>query len=589
MYLVIFNLYNYKFQGWDMANIVNLNINNFRGINNFDINFPLNSDFVCFIGRGDSCKTSILDAISLVLSPKWSISFQDSDFFNCNIESPIEISVSLVNFPEKLISESKYGLYVRAYDPIKMKILDDFVGEEQEFLPALTIRLVVDSQLLPKWTVSNAKHHEDKIISNTDRESLSCFMISDFIDRHFTWSKGNPLFTLSSLIKDLDENDKNIIIDALREAKKQIDTSNFNELNEITELIKSQASLFGLDIKNIHSTIDFRELAIKDDRISLHDDLIPFRLKGKGSRRLASFAIQSILVKRGGILLVDELEQGLEPDRIKQLVRTLRDIHEGQIFITTHSREVIVELESNNLIYVQKDSENHISHKIFNHDKKQLQAIVRACPEAFFANKIVICEGATEIGICRALDKYRMKLLGKNSFSLLNCAYIDGGGSNLAERAKQIKDVGLDVAILCDSDRDLTPSKPDLLANDIKIFDCEIDYCIEKQAFMDLPWIAIQRLIDYVCKSHKNGDFTLLEKTIKSKYPNGFLPHDWQEIDNKIVRETLISASIISGKEWFKRIDHGEALGDVIFEYIDDIKNKKIGSMLLGLSDWVDN
>ncbi len=54
-------------------------------------------------------------------------------------------------------------------------------------------------------------------------------------------------------------------------------------------------------------------------------------MKGKGSKRLASFAIQSALVEAGGIMLVDEIEQGLEPDRIKQLVRTLKEQKSGQI------------------------------------------------------------------------------------------------------------------------------------------------------------------------------------------------------------------------------------------------------------------
>ena len=68
-------------------------------------------------------------------------------------------------------------------------------------------------------------------------------------------------------------------------------------------------------------------------------------MRGKGTKRLLSIAIQLELAKRGGIILIDELEQGLEPDRAKFLAKCLKDRGEGQVFITTHSSNVIVELD----------------------------------------------------------------------------------------------------------------------------------------------------------------------------------------------------------------------------------------------------
>ena len=55
------------------------NISNFRGIRNLDWHVP--AGFVCIIGRGDSCKTTFLDAVELALSPNGSANFDDSDFF----------------------------------------------------------------------------------------------------------------------------------------------------------------------------------------------------------------------------------------------------------------------------------------------------------------------------------------------------------------------------------------------------------------------------------------------------------------------------------------------------------------------------
>lgn len=89
-----------------MAKIHTLKINNFRGIDSFEQVFGLN-DFVCIIGRGDSGKSTILEAISYVLNPNWNLTIKDTDFHNCNVSTPIEIEVSLYDLPKKLIQESK--------------------------------------------------------------------------------------------------------------------------------------------------------------------------------------------------------------------------------------------------------------------------------------------------------------------------------------------------------------------------------------------------------------------------------------------------------------------------------------------------
>lgn len=75
-----------------MAKIYSIKIQNFRGIQNFEYVFK-DAGFICLIGRGDSGKSTILEAISMVLSPSWNISFYDTDFYNCNIDAPISIKL----------------------------------------------------------------------------------------------------------------------------------------------------------------------------------------------------------------------------------------------------------------------------------------------------------------------------------------------------------------------------------------------------------------------------------------------------------------------------------------------------------------
>ncbi len=574
-----------------MGKIIELSIQNFRGISKFSQRF--NSDLICLIGRGDSGKTTILEAISAVLSPSWNRTFYDTDFHQCEIDTPIEIIVSMINFPPDLLKDHKYGLYIRCLNPENGDI-EDVITDG--FQSVLTLKLIVDKTLEPKWTVINSRKQDDKSISASNRAKLNCFIVSDYIDRHFSWNKGNPLYSLlkSKETNPEDEN-KNIVIDALRKAKEKIDENSFDSLSDVVGDITENAASFGLDISKTHTSIDFKELSIKDGRVCLHDENIPFRLKGKGSKRLASIAIQSALSKEGGVFLVDEIEQGLEPDRIRILARTLKEENNGQIFITTHSRDVVTELSSEDLVVIHKDKDT-LEMKVspLDYDRKKLQGVVRACPEAFFAKKVIVCEGATEVGICRALDRYR-KSKNKSLMSFKDCAYVDGTGSEFVNRVIQIVQTGITVTALCDSDdTGINNKKNQMQEAGVVIVDCEEDYSIEDQSFSDLPWDRVLDLIDYAAKAHSKTD-AVIEDEIATNYSEDSLPDSWRDNETLELRKAIALASQQKHKDpekrkaWFKRIDHGEVLGDVIFECFDAMEQgKHLKVMFANLSNWID-
>lgn len=578
-----------------MAKLVQLEIKNYRSIESLVLNFDPASNLVCFIGRGDSGKTTILEAISSVLSPSWNLAFHDTDFYNCDHTKSIEILASLIDLPDKLIDADKFGMHLRGFNLKTKTIEDDLTDDETN--PSLehliTIKLLVDEDLEPKWTLTNSREQEDIPVSASERELLNCCLIADHVDRHFSWNRGNPLY---ALLKALDKKDapeeKNVIIRSLREAKNHIDKHTFNELKEVTDIVAMQAAALGLNILNSGNTLDFKELSIKDARISLHEDLIPFRLKGKGSKRLVSLAIQLALVKNGGIMLVDEIEQGLEPDRIRHLVRVLKENAGGQVFLTTHSRDAITELGAEPLCLILKDKNPMIIEgRLLNYSQESLNKAVRACPEGFFARKIIVCEGATEIGICRALDKYRKKY-NKKPMSFMDCAYVDGTGNSLIDRTLTIAGADMATALLCDSDdKDLNPKKAELVKQRVLVLDCEDLNCIETQVFKDIPWQGVQDLIDFVLKTHKKNNVKAIESAVKDKLPVGFkFEQNWLQTDHPDLRAAISIASITKDKEWFKRIDLGEFLGDVIFNHfnqMDDAKHLK--KTLTTLSDWIDS
>ena len=514
-----------------------------------------------------------LDAISYALSPNWNLSFYDSDFFEGNVNNSIEIEVSLLDLPEKLIREDKYGLYIRGLD--NDGVIQDELHNDYE--KVLTIKLEVKKDLEPQWFVINNRQEPIHISAN-DRAKFNVFMVSDYIDRHFSWSKGNPLYSILRENQSSEEEKNSVIIEAIREAIDKIDQASFSQFKNVTDNIIGASADFGIDFSNAKTTVDFKDLYIKEGRVCLHDGYVPLRLKGKGTKRLISMAIQTVLVRYGGIILIDEVEQGLEPDRVRNLVRTLKKDNLGQIFLTTHSCDVITELEADDLTMIKNNGKDVT---ILNLDQK-FQDIIRACPEAGYAKKVIVCEGKTEIGVCRALDTYRKKS-DKEYMSFKDCVYIFGEGSSFTERAMKLKKLGLSVCVFCDSDDDssLKPSKDELKKAGVEIFDCDVGKAIEEQVFQDLPWEGVNRLIDYIIKD-KNIDEDRLIQSVKSKY-KGCFPGNFKNLDDPKMKQVM--GEVAKNNKWFKRTDHGENLGSIIFDYFEEMNDKKIKNQLESLSN----
>jgi len=553
-----------------MAKIHSLKINNYRGIKEFKQVFG-DSAFICLIGRGDSGKTTILHAINAALTPNWNYTFNDIDFHNGDLDQSIKIEVNLYDLPIELLTDSKYGLYKRLLNS-KGEIIDDLTQSESEKnRDLLTIRLIVSDDLEPKWYVVNNRSNQDDIeIRASDRAKLNVFLISDFIDRHFSWSKGSPLYSLLKLEKIDDETDE-VINQAYRDAKNSIDTKSFTSFDDALKKIKAAASTLGLSIENTTTSIDFKNTFIKEGNVSLHESNIPFRMKGKGSKRLVSMAIQLELAEKGGIILIDELEQGLEPDRAKFLAKKLKDKRNGQVFCTSHSRDVLVELYAEDIFLMNK-SEN----KLIQFDDT-FQGVIRANPEAFFAKKVIVCEGPTEVGICRSLNNYRV-LNNKDNLSSLGIAIVDGKGSNFIDYCEKFNEAGFEVCAFCDSDdKPINDKKEDLISQNIAIVDTEEKNAIENQLFKDLPWEKCLELLNY--SMEEKPEQHILDVTEKNSI-------DELKTDN--FKNRVLLGSKAKEKGWYKRIDHGEYLGKIWFESLGYLQGKRLKEEYEELTSWIE-
>ncbi|WP_268902920.1 ATP-dependent nuclease [Bordetella pseudohinzii] len=123
---------------------------------------------------------------------------------------------------------------------------------------------------------------------------------------------------------------------------------------------------------------------------------LPLNSWGAGTRRMAALEIASSTDKGASVTLIDEIERGLEPYRLRKLINILANQH-GQIFLTTHSPIAISCAEQADLWYL--DSAGAIG--ALPRDKIGPQQ--KRDPETFLARVAVIAEGPTEVGFLQYL------------------------------------------------------------------------------------------------------------------------------------------------------------------------------------------
>lgn len=569
-----------------MAKLRHLKISHFRGIKSFEQLFS--DGITCIIGRGDSCKSTILDAIAYVFAQSWSIRLNDSDFYMCDTSSPIIIEGAVSDIPEDLVV--KYCNHLRGITT-DGKLIDDMESNEAiDAQNVLTVRLTVGNDLEPSWEMVSYNGVDPTIIKATDRGKLNVFAVSDYTDRHFSLNKGNPLYSLYRQLnaEPMPENE-NLVLNVVRDAKAAFDTNIGDRFNAVIEKVKIVTTELGITLNEMKAMLDHRDIAISENKVSIHENGIPFRLKGKGSKRLLSLAIQLSLTQPSGIILIDEIEQGLEPDRVQHLVNVLSQYSDKQIIITTHSSNVIVEIPCTSLYIMRKESE------CLRHVDGEIQGSIRQNPEAFFARKVLVCEGATEIGFCRALNQFRIQK-GNTSIACRGIRFADGKGNEMVKYVLGFNGLSYSTALLCDSDcKDINDSKQGFRDAGINVIDCEENNSIEQQIFKDSPWLVIKELIQIAIKKiiedegktseeAENQIFECVNAQLTNKIS---YTDDWYENESDDLRTALGIAA--KNKNWYKRQYYGQLIGECVVTHYSELPNQcRLKNIIDSISTWID-
>lgn len=438
-----------------MARIRRLQIQNFRSIQNLD--WTPSPGFNCLIGPGDSGKSSILDAIDLCLGARRNAPFGDTDFYQLDVAQPILITVTLGGLPDDLINLDSYGDFLRGFDHMNRTLEDEpRFGIET----VLTLQLKVESDLEPSWRLYSDRASQQGIERNLawkDRARISPARIGSYANTNLSWSRNSILNRLTEERPALG----GALAEAARDARNGFGVQAGAQLQRPLEIVTQTANYLGVPVgAAAQALLDAHAVSIGDGAIALHNDQgIPLRSLGTGSSRLLVAGLQRQVAQAASIALVDEVEYGLEPHRLIRFMDSLgaKDTPEPlQVFLTTHSPVALRELSGHQLFVVRPRQAHHEVLQAGISD--DVQGTLRADPEAFLAKRIVVCEGASEVGLMRGLDQY-WGTLGRPSFLALGGAYVNvNGGSpdNCYTRGSALLSLGYQVLVIVDADKPVT-------------------------------------------------------------------------------------------------------------------------------------
>lgn len=413
-------------------------IRNFRGISRLCWNLKANTNFVALIGPGDSTKTTILDAIGLALTSRYSVSVTDADFCNGNTSEPILIEVVVADLPEALLEERSQGKNRSGIHPDGRMEHDPI--EEDDVVECLVVRLSVDSTLEPVWEVVRPGDTEGVRVSAAERAQLGFFRIGDLVDQNLRWSRGSALTSLTASKSDV----SSAVIEAQRQAQKAIRDLEDTPLHTAASFVSLEAGRLGCGpFADLRPGLD-PAIGAGSSALLLHDGTVPLTQFGLGSRRLLGLAIQENALKGQTIVAIDEVEAGLDPHRLHHLIRHLRERSargELQVILTTHAPLVVEALDHDQVFIVRSRTHTTtvqgVPEDLVPKQLDLIQGVVRERPSSLLAQRVIVGEGATEVGFVRQLlhewDAAKFNQ-GDSTSVTMGASVMNGSGSSYAPR-----------------------------------------------------------------------------------------------------------------------------------------------------------
>ena len=377
-----------------------IEIKNFRNFENIKINLKNKN---IFFGLNDVGKTNFLYAFRYILDKNIrKLNLQDSDFYQKNLEVPIEITLK-INLGKENNSDTQ---------KLRAKIKGNILSTDK----AVYIKLIAQYDknemiAIPKlyWggNIENLKEMNMKSYFYEIDNVVNLFYIDSYIDLYTLFKKN-----INKLIRNNQEENDN-------EKIKTIDSL----LNELNSKISSLSGVKGFEEKITPEFSKFKnekelsisiksEIAIK----GLYSNMIPYikyenedqlyPTSGEGRKKLLGYTIYDILAddskdEKINIFLIEEPENHLHKSLQIMLSKLLfTEEKYNYLFLTTHSPYILYDMDDINLVRIYNDNKinsKSMFYEIPKEYKTKKELLNKDISEAIFMDRVLLVEGISEL------------------------------------------------------------------------------------------------------------------------------------------------------------------------------------------------
>lgn len=420
------------------AEVRQLHIKGFRGIE--DLKWNPHQGMNIILGGGDCGKSTILEALGLLFSSSGNRSLTESDFWNKKSEDGFSIEAVIFVSDDFDFSAGTKIYWPWEWDgenPILPMAEADDVPEAQCPVFKVSVSATGDYEL--SWEIVQPDGSREHFPVGLRRKiGLVALTNDDQNDRDLRLVYGSALDRLIAdnslrskighVISQIPLKDS--LNDDAKLALNQLDNS-FQNTHLPSVLDLGVTSSHGISIGSLIGL-----LANKGD-ISL-----PLTSWGAGTCRMAALQISAAKHNGTRITTIDELERGLEPYRLRQLVTSLLE-SDSQSFVTTHSPVAVSCSEGAQLWYL--DAAGNLGTL----DREKTATHQRRDPETFLSRVSVIAEGETEVGF---INEILEKLFDGNPLDAGVRVCLGQGDDQLLDLLESLNKSGIKFAGFADND-----------------------------------------------------------------------------------------------------------------------------------------
>lgn len=424
--------------------ILKIKIKNFKGFKSsaekpfFEMGF--NDHITILVGDNDSHKSTIIEAVNLVLTGKYNYSNLESNLFSSIFNKDI-----ITYFLGSLERESDQGKRLSIEKPeicieLFTQGISEFLGQccedckQDDMKEGISFKVIFDDDFKSEYSVwlseekfdsfpiefykvewrpfncDSLKGKNENIIQK--KIPLKTFLIDS---SNYVFKDGANVFIEKYLGGDIEKNDKTNIIGLHR-----------NKIFELKDAIGTINSKLKLqDITSSHSShIDIKDFGTNDwlSILDMYINNVPYKMSGKGIQSIFKIKMFLSKTKEASLLLIEEIENHLSYLKLQELIKDIEvNYKENQIILSTHNSFVINKLNLGNVVFMNKasnvrfdclpkDTKNYFN-KLSSHDTIKF----------ILGRKTITCEGPSdELIIMKAYLLKNRRVPSEEGVSIVN-------------------------------------------------------------------------------------------------------------------------------------------------------------------------